>query len=156
MQRQSHPPRGQENRGHLSNGADQPSAAAGAAQNYLFIVYDDGAVASYSIEGVDGGVTLLDVDPSCCIGDDESASSQSVMPVTGGCAPFPSMGSLLVLSSKGAVFGFDPNQGNIAAVPVNEEGSNDWNPTGLYSWRSYFVLTTRQVRRRRSSDVSDP
>ncbi|KAF4716540.1 Vacuolar protein sorting-associated protein 11, partial [Perkinsus olseni] len=131
MQRQSHPPRGQENRGHLSNGADQPSAAAGAAQNYLFIVYDDGAVASYSIEGVDGGVTLLDVDPSCCIGDDESASSQSVMPVTGGCAPFPSMGSLLVLSSKGAVFGFDPNQGNIAAVPVNDEGSNDWNPTGL-------------------------
>ncbi|KAF4751961.1 Vacuolar protein sorting-associated protein 11, partial [Perkinsus olseni] len=41
-------------------------------------------------------------------------------------------------------------------VPVNDEGSNDWNPTGLYSWRSYFVLTTRQVRRRRSSDVSDP
>ncbi|KAF4656517.1 Vacuolar protein sorting-associated protein 11 [Perkinsus olseni] len=156
MQRQSHPPRGRENRGHLSNGADQPSAAAGAAQSYLFIVYDDGAVASYSIEGVDGGVTLLDVDPSCCIGDDESASSQSEMPVTGGCAPFPSMGSLLVLSSKGAVFGFDPNQGNIAAVPVNDEGSTDWQPTGLYSWRSYFVLTTRQVRRRRSSDVSDP
>ncbi|KAF4670033.1 Vacuolar protein sorting-associated protein 11 [Perkinsus chesapeaki] len=112
-----------ENRSRLSNGGGIEQRSK-VHEDFLFVVYEDGAVCSYIIEGPDGGINLLDIDLSCCIGPGEEeeaqdssmgSSARAKAPTTGGCAPFPSMRALLVLNSKGAVFGFDPQQGNIAA-----------------------------------------